>query len=651
MQRLDQLQQQTQLASGAAVRLIRELAHDVSAAQSAAPTLSQPLDQAQLRRAVYALERRVLLWRQALRNADPETGDQLRRFAAELQAGRMLEILRSVDRTLQSQPDNWQRFLALAHVRDVASSSSFDEAEVRIRLAARLLNRMNETDFNSAQQQVINQPAIVAFRNELRRWVTHSLDLPQLLAAIEEFEIEPTMRRSIPVTAAWNQLRWSLLPAQRELAQVMDTHYRNANIRFAVTEEFLNRLVPAIQNVQAPVRERILGADVRGQSATHTQLRLNLVPDDAQIRIHLEGDGVMSARTQSTKGGVTLTNRNRARFFVQKMLLMDPRGLRMGQSQSAASGWTNITGLRTRFDTFPIVGPLVRRAAQKQAFETRDLARNEFESRVAVRARNQLDRELQQQVSTATDKLRSRLIDPMDRLGLNPTALAMQTTQDRMTLRGRLASADQLASNTARPQARADSLLSIQVHESAMNNFVSQLELAGRQGPLEEVVADVVKRAGMDEFKLPEDVPEGVKIKLADTDPFRFSFRDGKIRLAIRFAGLKYNRSAWRNFEVRAHYVPQTNGFQCDLHRDGCIELIGSMKPRHQIALRGIFTKVLSKNRPIKLVNPELAKDARMALLDVNQFVVRDGWVGVSVGQQTQSPATVATGRNHRQCR
>ena len=72
--------------------------------------------------------------------------------------------------------------------------------------------------------------------------------------------------------------------------------------------------------------------------------------------------------------------------------------------------------------------------------------------------------------------------------------------KDRMTLRGRLASPDQLASNTARPQARADSLLSIQVHESAMNNFVSQLGLEGRQGPLEEVVADVVKRAGMGEF-------------------------------------------------------------------------------------------------------------------------------------------------------
>jgi hypothetical protein len=643
------LQREAEIYTQGSHTTLADLRQLVSTGKQIAKQIPTPAERSDLRRAVYALERRLALWTQVFRNADPRIVRQLEQYEQQLDPAAMLRILEAVDVELGHHPDNWQRFLSLAHIRDVASSNSFFTVETRANIAAKVLNRLSETEFSEKQQAIISKRSVQALRGELRKWVTAPLPLTELLANIEEYEIQPIDSRSQPVSTAWHRTRFSLYPTQQNLAQTINTHYRNSNVRLAVTEEFLNRLVPAIQDVQAPVREQILGADVRGLSETRMGFRVNLVPDKAQIRMRLEGDGVMSAATQSTKGGVTLMNRNRARFFVQKILLMDPRGVRMLQTESAASGSTNLTGLRTRFDTFPIVGSLVRRAAQKQVFETKERARMEFENRVASKARSQMDDRLQNQVMNARQRLDEKIIQPLERMQLNPTALAMETTEDRMTLRSRLASDYQLASFTARPQARADSLFSVQVHESALNNFATQLQLSGKEGDIRDVFLDIAKEMGVEDIKIPEEVPEGVKIRLAKEDPVRFEFRDGRIMISLRIEGLKYERRSWRNFEVHAYYRPTIDGFRCDLHRDEYIELVGHLKARHQIALRGIFTKVFSKGRPITLIHPEIGKDPRLAMLDVSQFVVRDGWVGVSVGPQgktgqpltaRQSPAT-----------
>ena len=103
----------------------------------------------------------------------------------------------------------------------------------------------------------------------------------------------------------------------------------------------------------------------------------------------------------------------------------------------------------------------------------------------------------------------------------------------------------------------------------------------------------------------------------------------------------------FENFAVRANYIPQSSGFQCDLVRDDAIYLLGNR--RRQFALRAIFTKVFSKNRPIPVINPELSNDQRLADLFVNQFVAHDGWVGISFTKRDEAPMTpeVATQPRH----
>jgi hypothetical protein len=50
------------------------------------------------------------------------------------------------------------------------------------------------------------------------------------------------------------------------------------------------------------------------------------------------------------------------------------------------------------------------------------------------------------------------------------------------------------------------------------------------------------------------------------------------------------------------------------------------------VALRGVFSKLLSKSHQLKLVPDDLAKDKRLVDMAITQTEIRDGWIGVAMG-------------------
>ena len=211
--------------------------------------------------------------------------------------------------------------------------------------------------------------------------------------------------------------------------------------------------------------------------------------------------------------------------------------------------------------------------------------------------------------------------------------MTMQTTGERIIYRGRLAGDHQLASHMARPQALANNLVSLQFHESMVNNMLQQIKLNGVEGDLQELLSRMATRMKSFEMKVPDEIPDNVHIKMAPRDAVAVRFVDDMMRVTLRISELRTSRRSWNNFAVTASYVPTGSGFQVEVNRTGVVELTGKrLKMRDQVALRGIFTKVFSKNRTSKLLHPNLANDERLSDLNVNQIVMRNGWLGLSVG-------------------
>ena len=231
-------------------------------------------------------------------------------------------------------------------------------------------------------------------------------------------------------------------------------------------------------------------------------------------------------------------------------------------------------------------------------------------------------------------------------LSLGPTVISSHTTERRLTVRLRLAAEEQLGGDTPRPRAPGDSLASCQIHESALNNAIERLMLDGGTFTLAEVRQRIA--AALNNPEMLEENPgrEDVNITFAPEDAIRVRFQEGEVAVILSIARLKKSPHLWKDFQVSAYYRPEADARKAELVRDGIVELRGSQALGTQIALRGIFNGMFSRNRPWKLSPDSFLTDERFSDLAVTQLVIEDGWIGVALGPSRQDAAPIVAQRD-----
>jgi hypothetical protein len=59
-----------------------------------------------------------------------------------------------------------------------------------------------------------------------------------------------------------------------------------------------------------------------------------------------------------------------------------------------------------------------------------------------------------------------------------------------------------------------------------------------------------------------------------------------------------------------------------------------------QLALRGVFSKAFPSNQHVNLMPERFLGDANLKDLNVIQFTIDDGWIGVAIGDKVQEART-----------
>ena len=129
----------------------------------------------------------------------------------------------------------------------------------------------------------------------------------------------------------------------------------------------------------------------------------------------------------------------------------------------------------------PLFGGYARDRAMQEYQAKQDRARSRNRIACRIRAEESLDRETHEVMENARKNLYDRFTDRFDEYGIKLTTVEMKSTPERVVARVRVAGEDQLGSHTPRPRALSDSLASVQVHESAMNNLAVTLGLDGKR--------------------------------------------------------------------------------------------------------------------------------------------------------------------------
>jgi hypothetical protein len=587
-------------------------------------------------RAGYALVRRLVLW------------DQVHQLAAKGQIAsapvvdrqEWLATLAEV-RLLLGQTataDAWRRYLLLA-----AAEQQFDTPGVPVtaqrQLARDMLHRLHSTQLSRTQEQFLRLPPFQRLGELLLARASQAPDLALLLATIEHYEAEGERSATgRAVAREYDLLRWSVDPAVRELAETVNAYYRNANVRVALSQELVNRLLPQQDTRTEPVHDSILGAWVSGHAQTNTRLRLVLLPDEHRWNMGLEAVGEVASNTASSKGPATFYQQGWSMFRARKRLTVDRRGIRLFNAEAEASSNSQLHDFETDFDGIPLLSGLIRAIARNHYESSQPAAKIEVEGRIIVRAASELDEQVTRRLEQARQDLQTRILRPLQELNLEPTAVDLATTAERLIARYRIAARDELSAHTPRPQAPGDSMLSVQIHQSAFNNVLEKLHLQGRRVELTALYREMAQRfSPQTELRIPEDLPENVYVTFADEDPVRIDCQQGRVRLTIRLAELTQEgtRNRWSNFTVRAYYAPSADQLEANLVRDGIIELIGDGRPLpigQRVALSGIFNKVLSRNRKLSIINQQIAQSPHLSDQQVTQFVIHDGWIAVALG-------------------
>ncbi len=471
-----------------------------------------------------------------------------------------------------------------------------------------------------------------------------TVDVRDLLASIERYERTGLVSDARIVAATQEQLRYSNLQEERNLAAQIDEHYRNANVRMAFTGELLSRLLPNQPPISGIVNDRIRGTPVRGVSDTTTRLEVRLIPDPRRIHLWLEAHGTVDSRTAASRGPVTLNDRGESAYIVHKAVIIDERGLGIAKAMAEADSNTQLVGISTRFDGRPLVSAVVRDRAVAKYDKQHAEALREVDQKVANQAARRVDADAKQALEDIETLIVQQMLSPLEKMGVDAQPISFGTTTERVTMRLRLAGENQLGGHTARPQAPSDSLASMQVHESALNNVLDQLELAGNSFTLPDLFMHLAKRTSKP-ITVPSDLPDDVSITFANRDPVHVRCQDGAIRVTLAVETLRQGSRTWRDFSISATYAPEIDHLHARLVRSGPIELGGeNYKGRAELALRTIFSKVLPRDRKLDLVPSLITDNPRLSGLSLTQCVIDDGWIGIAIGQDRTAMREKAVG-------
>ena len=584
----------------------------------------------------YSIERRTAVWTAVSSCVLKGKTHLVAARNHHVDSRQLKECLANAQMAIQKTGDasNWSQYLMLELLKQLAADEITGRQD-QVDLVRQFLGRITNNRLSEAQRSVLASTEVHKLADQVHPLSIGPVDYRKLIEDLETLESDPVHRCSKTMADAMQSLRFSEHPEQAAVANAIGVHYRNANLRLAVSEEFINRIMPKQTVIEKPVRQSILGADTRGSSQVITKLKVDFLQDVNSLKVALNLEGEINSKTQSSRQGATFYNSSIANVNAVRELTISTQGMNINGRPATVESTDSLRKFSTDWDRLPILGDLVRQFAHREFVQARPLAKRIMQRTIAQQTDKEFDQQLQAKVHSFEGEFNKRLIGPLQSLDLSPMVMDMQTTDTRLIVRYRLASSDQLSANTSRPIAPGDSHLSLQVHQSAFNNMVSRVVEGERDWTMQELSDKISDLLQQPSKALPDDAPTDVTARFVESRPISVEFEDGQLWLTLRIASLEQpGRFHLKNFIIRTSYQPSVDGLHAELMHEGDIRTDGpKMTTRNRVALRAIFMKIFSSRSSIPMVSEELLRDPRAAGLAVSQLELRDGWLGMAISQ------------------
>lgn len=650
---LDRLRQLPSITAGPSRDILGQLAALADQGEEAAEALDDRAAQVEYLRAVHALRRRVVVWgavHQATLAAQLPVSKHPHDDRFDGPAIHSLAEVVAEDAGAMRDAEAWRDYLLLDEL--TAAADSNDERQRQL-VAQRLLWRLNWSGLTPLQRRWLQRPSVDALAAAVRPWSVGPVDYAALLGQLERQESDAIDSAAIDVAKAAQSLRFASSADAAQLATALDHQYRNANIRVAVSGQWINRLIPDIDARVETIRQRMLGADVRGHSHIESAVNVELVPSGDRWRLNLQAEGHVHSDTASRNGPVSIRSGSLARFHSTTPLQLTRHHAGATNTQVSVDSQMRVRGIDTDYDGVPLLRELIREIAWNRYQSLAPTAKRIQHYQIAGSVGSEIDERVRDQLDEASAKFARHVTGPLHQLGLRPTVIDMQTTEDRLLARYRVGGPWQLAAFTPRPRAYSNSLLSIQLHQSVFNNTLEAVLPADRSTTISQLSQQVGEHFGIESWLEPDEevdeVAQDATVYFVSNRPVSIEMKDDRVWVTLRINRLHHPGSVdLRRFIVRVAYRAEVDGAEARLVRDGHLRISGpGMSLRDRLPIRAVFNKVFSSSRSLPLVPPRLARLPAMQGLRVSQLELRDGWIALALAADGE-PVEVDAARTAR---
>lgn len=552
--------------------------------------------------------------------------------------------------------DGGKAWLGYLHVADIrkaakegnANASALSQAVQRIRNRGKLKSA-DQREFLGGQA-FLRVERTIARLQKLHQSPLPKINMPRLRAtlkkllhALEEYEATASEVSAANARAAYDDLFTLSADGGNAIANAMKNHYFNYNFRIYIAEPFLNRLLGETRTEQGTIRDYALGASIYGNQVTTTKVGVDLKPSKNIARFDITLNGTVRANTVGVTDQANVYTSGYHQFWAAKEVKFDGERFYADSPARISVSANNYTyDASTSYSHVPLLGGIADRIAVKEANKRRP----ESEALARQKIRNQVSEEFNAEVekkfAEANKEFKEKVLKTLEENGLKPNAQSVRTTDELLLISSRVMNDSELAGSSTNPGEAPGWGVTLRIHQSAINNALNRLNIAGRtltedelteelEKALKNVLGDRKKKgkAGKSEKKSND------RFVFDSHDPIRVLIRNGQIQLVLR-TGLK--RPGQEDIPTQIITVPlkiSVVGNAIVIDR-GTVGVAPAKKPDNaaaQIARAGIMRNKIEAALPDKKEDPVLTLSEEKGKKPVKVTIVRintvNGWVTV----------------------
>ncbi len=372
---------------------------------------------------------------------------------------------------------NWQTFLKWEQL-EPHLSEDFEVTRRSLRELDEVLQRMHANEpglelpvFANLAKTIARYRALASWTSAARSRDSHEAYeglVSNLSAELERHHERPTSETAWQIGRVLGVIDG--LGQSPQFVEAVRRRFARPNIEAVVSANFIERAPEQRPDVVRPVRDCILGTTIVGTANTSTEVeyKLGASQDSVALAIHLTG--AADSSNNGYNGPVKIKTRGRTTYAASSQLYLNDDQFMAAPVVASADTHTRIQSIRKTGGKFG--AKLIQKIAWKRAGQQKGQA-----ERISSRhTEERVIREFTDTVSRDLAKVRQRYEQevqaPFVRRGIVPEHLVMRSESTAAFIETIIAARNQLGADRSPPTPDKGNDLLLQVHESAVNNFL-----------------------------------------------------------------------------------------------------------------------------------------------------------------------------------